>query len=47
MQAEMEVTKSELEECHNHNVELSTANKTQSDELDRFRQLQEEKSIEV
>ena len=47
MREEVDVTKSELEECHNHNVELSTANKSQGEELDRYRQMQEERSIEV
>ena len=47
MRAEIDVTKSELEECHNHNVELATANKSQGEDLDKYRQIQEEKSIEV
>ena len=47
MRAEMEVTKSDLEECQNQNVDLTTANKSQSDELDRYQRVQEEKTIEV
>ena len=47
MRAEMEVTKSDLEECQNQNTELTAANKSQSDELDRYQRVQEEKTIEV
>ena len=47
MRAEMEVTKSDLEECQNQNMDLTTANKSQSDELDRYQRVQEEKTIEV
>ena len=47
MRTEIEVTKSELEECQSQNMELSATNKTQSDELERYQHLQEEKAIEV
>lgn len=47
MRSEMNSTKTELDETQQQNMEMLANIKSLNDELDRFRQIQEETAIEV
>ena len=47
MRSEVNGTKTELEDTQQQNMEMSANIKSLNDELDRFRQMQEESSIDV